>query len=97
MVEQYGQEEQKNTRSGIKIQGLPYSATKEEIQEFFHGYGLVQDSVKIGTYPDGKATGMAAVMFEDADKARSAQNDLNKKYIGSRWVGLILISEQDYE
>jgi len=35
-------------------------------------------------------------LFEDGDKARSAQVELNKKYIGARWVELILISAQDY-
>ena len=61
-------------------------ATIEEIVTFFDGYGLVPDSVKIGTYPDGKASGLAVVKFEDEDKANSAQVDLNKKYIGSRYV-----------
>ena len=74
MVESYEPQESeaKNEHSGLKIQGLPYSASAEEIIQFFHGHGLQQETLKIGTYPDGKATGQAVAMFEDADKARSA-------------------------
>jgi len=36
-------------------------------------------------------------MFEDAERARQAQADLNKKYIGTRWVELILITGPDYQ
>lgn len=34
--------------AAIKMKGLPYSVTKEDITKFFDGYGLVESSVKIG-------------------------------------------------
>jgi heterogeneous nuclear ribonucleoprotein F/H len=36
-------------------------------------------------------------MFEDAEKAEHAQAELNRKYIGKRWVELIPISGAEYQ
>jgi len=80
----------------LKIQGLPYSASQDDISTFFSGYNLEPSSVKIGVYPDGKATGQAVALFSDAENAKGAQSELNKKYIGSRYVDLILISNDDH-
>jgi hypothetical protein len=41
--------------------GLPYSVVNDDIEEFFHGFGLIEDSIKIGKYPTGKITGEAVV------------------------------------
>ena len=51
----------------MKLKGLPYSVNKEDIVKFFHGLGLVEDSVKIGMMSDGKLTGEACVLFETAE------------------------------
>ena len=48
----------------MKLKGLPYSVTKEDIVKFFHGLGMLEDSVKIGVMADGKLTGEACVLFE---------------------------------
>ena len=51
----------------MKLKGLPYSVTKEDIIKFFHGLGMQEDSVKIGVMSDGKLTGEACVLFETAE------------------------------
>ena len=54
----------KNDRNAMKLKGLPYSVNKEDIVKFFHGLGMIEDSIKIGTMQDGKLTGEACVLFE---------------------------------
>jgi hypothetical protein len=44
-------------KPALKMQGLPYSASIEQIIEFFTGYNIDMNSINIGKYPDGKATG----------------------------------------
>ena len=54
--------------------GLPYSVTNDDIDQFFHGLGMLEDSIKIGKFPDGKTSGVAVVAFQTADDARKALN-----------------------
>lgn len=51
----------------MKMKGLPFSVTKQDILTFFEGYNLVESSVKIGKMSDGKLTGEAAVTFKASD------------------------------
>lgn len=52
----------------LKMKGLPFSVTRDEILSFFQGTNMIEDSVKIGVYPDGRLTGEACVLFHsDAD------------------------------
>lgn len=44
-------------KTALKMVGLPYSVTEEDIEVFFHGFGMVEDSIKIGKYSNGKTTG----------------------------------------
>lgn len=47
----------------LKMKGLPFSVTRQDIFNFFAGCNLIEDSVKIGAMPDGRLTGEAAVLF----------------------------------
>jgi RNA recognition motif-containing protein len=47
----------------LKLKGLPYSVTADDILQFFHGYNMIDESIKIAKYPDGKITGEAVVDF----------------------------------
>ena len=60
----HNEEDDRPDRRAMKLKGLPYSVTKEDILKFFHGLGLVEDSVKIGVMSDGKLTGEASCLFE---------------------------------
>lgn len=71
----------------LKMRGLPYSATKSDIIEFFDEFELTEESVHIGRRPDGKATGEAYVEFESVDDAKKAMGK-DKMTIGSRYVEL---------
>lgn len=80
----------------MRMIGLPYSVTHDDILQFFHGMGVIEDSIKIGRYADGKTTGEAAVVFDSADDAQLAYNEKYKQYIGSRFIELFLISSKEH-
>ena len=80
----------------MKLKGLPFSVTKQDIVTFFEGYNLIEDSVKIGKMSDGKLTGEAAVMFDSSDDCSAAHSKLNQEYIGNRWVKLIQVGDEEH-
>ncbi|TVU20134.1 hypothetical protein EJB05_36327, partial [Eragrostis curvula] len=67
----------------LKLRGLPYSATVEDIIKFFVEYELTEENVHIGYRPDGKATGEAFVEFPTAEVAKTAMCK-DKMTIGTR-------------
>jgi len=67
----------KTTMEAMKLKGLPFTVNKEDIVQFFDGFNLKEDSVKIGKMADGKLTGEAAVLFETADDCNNAHQELN--------------------
>ncbi|KAJ0966758.1 hypothetical protein J5N97_023675 [Dioscorea zingiberensis] len=72
----------------LKLRGLPYSATKSDIVDFFgEEFGLCDENIQIACRPDGKATGEAYAEFESTDMAKKAMCK-DKMMIGSRYVEL---------
>jgi len=47
--------------TAIKMKGLPFSVTRQEILGFFQGNNQIDESLKIGALPDGKLTGEATL------------------------------------
>lgn len=80
----------------LKIKGLPYSATYEEISDFFDGMGYVFKSVVIGLGRDSRPNGFAAILFESEGDAEAAMTKQNGQYIGNRYVDLTQITYGDY-
>lgn len=52
------------TMTCLKMKGLPYSVTLENILSFFQGHNIITDSVKIGKMGDGRLTGEACILFQ---------------------------------
>ncbi|WZZ01432.1 LOW QUALITY PROTEIN: hypothetical protein YC2023_073760 [Brassica napus] len=77
-----------------EMRGLPYSANKPQIIEFFSGYKVVEGRVHVVCRPDGKATGEAFVEFEIAKEARSAMAK-DKMSIGPRYVELFPTTREE--
>ncbi|KAM7519977.1 hypothetical protein LguiB_018939 [Lonicera macranthoides] len=71
----------------LKLRGLPFSAKKADILDFFAEFKVKDDKVHIACRPDGKATGEAFVEFDSVDEAKRAM-DKDKMKIGSRYVEL---------
>ena len=82
---------------GMRLRGLPFSIQPTDIFSFFSNYKLIQSSIKLGRNDDGKMTGQAACLFETADDAKQALNELQGQNIGHRWIELYNISYQDWQ
>jgi len=75
----------------VLMEGLPYEATISDILDFFRNYNLTYENVRIQCRDDGSPSGKAFVTFLDADTAKLAARQLNKGYIGGRYVELKLV------
>ncbi|OCT76987.1 RNA-binding protein 12B-A-like [Xenopus laevis] len=77
-------------RSGgasIRLKNVPYTATVEEILDFFYGYNVVPTSVEM----DYNSKGTAIVHMENYDDAAAAVYELSERPIGPRKVHMSLI------
>ena len=72
------------------MKGFPWKVSEEDVIEFFDGYKLVPDSIKIerDEENDGRITGWGAALFETEDEAARAIEERQKECIGSRWIML---------
>ena len=86
----------KSALSAMKLKGLPFTVNTEDIVNFFDGFNLINDSIKIGKMGDGKLTGEAAVLFSSAEDCANAHAEKNNKYIGNRWVKLIMVQTHEH-
>lgn len=79
----------------LKLRGLPFSASKRDIIDFFREYGeLTEDNVHIMTLANGRASGEAFVEFATASEAKSAMNK-DKMILGTRYVDLFPSSREE--
>ena len=69
------------------MRGLPYSVGVREIRDFFGDF-RVSDRDIIIDLNNGRPTGYALVFLETEDEASRAKAELNKQYLGSRYVDL---------
>lgn len=79
----------------IKMRGLPYSCTEEDIKEFFKGFPIVQDGIKRAVH-GGRPSGECFVVFEAKDSAFSALG-LNMEKIGNRFIELFNSNVRELE
>lgn len=82
---------------GIKMRGLPYRATDEEVIEFYKDYKIKEDSLQWGLGEDGRKNGWGAILLENEDEASRAAEALNKQYIGQRWIGTNVMNYNDWK
>lgn len=85
-----------NDLVGVKCRGLPYSATHEEIEHLFQNYDILKDSIVFGERYNGQPNGFMTLLCNDIETARRAANEINKKYVGNRYVDTQLITYGDY-
>ncbi|EFJ25570.1 hypothetical protein SELMODRAFT_413714 [Selaginella moellendorffii] len=78
----------------LKLRGLPFSASKRDIVEFFREFGLKEDSVQIVVHSDGRATGEAYVFFLGPGDSKAAMNK-DKMTLGNRYVELFPSSREE--
>ena len=78
-------------RRVVRVEGLPYHVSVPQILDFFRGYEVGYDQVRIQCRDDGSPSGKAFVSFPSERHARLATQQLNKRYIGDRFVELFLV------
>jgi RNA recognition motif-containing protein len=76
-----------NVERCVKLRGLPWAANKGTVIEFFEGFKLRKKNVTIDIQ-GGKNSGFAIVELENEDEATRAVEELDRKEIGTRWVGV---------
>jgi heterogeneous nuclear ribonucleoprotein F/H len=79
----------------LRMRGLPFSATKEDIYRFFEEYNAILDTIVLTYRSDGRATGEAYVGFESPDDSKRAM-ELHKKTMGSRYIELFLSNKEEH-
>mmetsp|Transcript_28042 Transcript_28042/g.65858 ORF Transcript_28042/g.65858 Transcript_28042/m.65858 type:complete len:255 (+) Transcript_28042:57-821(+) len=84
------------TGSVIRLQGLPFSASNDEIQQFFAGYGLT-GRMHIQADAGGRPTGIGFVEFVSPEEAKRAYNEKNYQTIGTRYIELMEAYDKDIE
>lgn len=69
------------------MRGLPWRVTEQEILDFFDGFPI-QSSDIIIEENEGKRTGFGLVFMPTEEDAERAIGELDRKEIGTRWIGL---------
>jgi heterogeneous nuclear ribonucleoprotein F/H len=72
----------------IKIRGLPYGSSPTEILGFFQSYQFLPDTLQIGLDQLGRPSGEAWLSFSSPAEALRAVRDLNRQYLGNRYLEL---------
>ena len=75
----------------VGIRNLPSSITAEEILDFFYGFPVAPDTVRIHYLAPGRSSGDAMVTLPTAADAINAIEQLNFKPVGKRNVQLFLV------
>ncbi len=79
----------------IRLRGLPFHATKQDILDFFKDYKPIESSVLLTYRVDGRATGEAYVAFNDAEDAKAAMSK-HRSTIGSRYIELFISNKEEH-
>ena len=69
----------------IRLRGLPFGCTKEEIIQFFSRLEMMPNGITLPVDPEGKTTGEAFVQFASQELAEKALGK-HKERIGHRYI-----------
>lgn len=79
----------------LRMRGLPFSATRQEIIEFFEEFDPLEDSICLTCRSDGRATGEAYVAFNSPEDAKKAMG-LHRSTMGSRYIELFISNKDEH-
>ncbi|XP_043693406.1 heterogeneous nuclear ribonucleoprotein F-like isoform X1 [Telopea speciosissima] len=80
----------------LRLRGLPFSAGKDDIMDFFKDFMLSEDSIHITLNMDGRPTGEAFVEFASPDDSKAAMAK-DRMTLGSRYIELFPSSQEDLD
>ncbi|XP_068637970.1 uncharacterized protein [Aristolochia californica] len=81
-----GKEEAEHT-GVLRLRGLPFSAGKDDILEFFKDFDISEDCTHIVLNSEGRPSGEAFVEFANAEQSRAAMVK-DRMTLGSRYIEL---------
>lgn len=79
----------------LRMRGLPFSATRQEILDFFKDFEPLEDSVCLTCRSDGRATGESYVAFNSPDDAKKAMS-LHRSTMGTRYIELFISNKDEH-
>lgn len=80
----------------LRLRGLPFSASKEDIIDFFKDFVLSDEKISITATSDGRPTGEAYVEFANAEDSRTAMSR-DRMTLGSRYIELFPSSREELD
>lgn len=80
----------------LRLRGLPFSASKEDIMNFFKEFELSEEKIHITATSDSRPTGEAYVEFDSPEDSKSAMSK-DRMTLGSRYIELFPSSREELE
>ncbi|XP_022207494.2 heterogeneous nuclear ribonucleoprotein H isoform X2 [Nilaparvata lugens] len=80
----------------VRLRGLPFGCTKDEISDFFKGLEIVSNGIILPTDYTGRSTGEAYVEFVNKDMAEKALQK-HKEKIGHRYIEIFRSSRAEVQ
>ncbi|KAJ4825382.1 hypothetical protein Tsubulata_012537 [Turnera subulata] len=80
----------------LRLRGLPFSAGKDDIMEFFKDFKLSEEGIHMTLNFEGRPTGEAFVEFASAEDSKAAMYK-DRMTVGSRYIELFPSSIEDLE
>lgn len=67
----------------LRLRGLPFQSTEDDVRDFFKGFSVKEVHI---CKRSGRLTGESYVQFDSSDIAAAALKQLDRKYIGQRYI-----------
>lgn len=80
----------------LRLRGLPFSAGKDDIMDFFKDFVLSEEAIHITMNSEGRPTGEAFVEFSNAEDSKAAMVK-DRMTLGSRYIELFPSSQGELE
>eukprot|EP00916_Digyalum_oweni_P015002 GHVL01024503.1.p1 GENE.GHVL01024503.1~~GHVL01024503.1.p1 ORF type:complete len:465 (-),score=90.38 GHVL01024503.1:20-1414(-) len=80
----------------VKIRGIPYSATKEDIRSFFASFLIAPDGITLCINDEGRPSGDCFVRFVNDGEADKALGK-NRQYMGFRYIEVFRASQMEFD
>ncbi|EDO37823.1 predicted protein, partial [Nematostella vectensis] len=94
VIKRMGPPSDRDQEAVVKLRGLPYGCSKEEIAQFFTGLEIVPNGITITLDEEGKTTGEGFVEFASPEIAGQAMQK-HKEKIGHRYIEIFKSSKSD--
>ncbi|KAH7351628.1 hypothetical protein KP509_19G006800 [Ceratopteris richardii] len=78
----------------LRLRGLPFSASKRDVIEFFKDFNLKEENIQFVVHSDGRASGEAYVQFDGPTQSKQAMSR-DKMMLGSRYIELFPSSSEE--